>query len=54
MLQEIHYSNIPMHYAEAFKGCKKDIFLTKIFDIFLMFAQNTYFGYMFEYPQSMF
>ena len=30
-----HYANIPMHYAEIFKGCKKAYFQVKFIGIFL-------------------
>ena len=52
-----------MQYTEVFKVVKNENFLLKIFDIFLIFAQNLDCGYTLEpprrggsneYPQSMF
>ena len=52
-----------VQYTEIFHGCKNDNFQMKIFDIFLIFAQNRDCGYTLEppqrggsneYPQSMF
>ena len=52
-----------MQYTEIFKVVKNDNFQVKIFDIFLIFAQNIHCGYTLEpprrggsneYPQSMF
>ena len=52
-----------VQYLAIFHGCKNDNFRMKIFDIFLIFAQNTDRGYTLdphqrggssEYPQSLF
>ena len=52
-----------MQYTAIFHDCKNDNFQMKIFDIFLIFAQNIDCGYTLEppqrggsneYPQSMF
>ena len=52
-----------VQYTAIFHGCKNDDFQMKIFDIFLIFAQNIDCGYTLEppqrggsneYPQSMF
>ena len=59
----LHYENMPMQYTEIFKIAKNENFQQKIFDIFLIFAQNIDCGYTLEpprlggsneYPQSMF
>ena len=42
-----HYENMPMQYTEIFLALK-------IFDIFLIFAQNIDCGYKLESPKSMF
>ena len=56
------YENLPMQYTEIFIAIKMKIFSGKIFDIFLIFAQNIDCGYTLEptrqggsteYPQSM-
>ena len=58
-----HYANMSVQYTAIFNGCKNDNFQMKIFDIFLIFAQNIDCGYTLEppqqggsneYPQSMF
>ena len=64
-----HYENMPMQYTDIFKIVKNENFQLKIFDIFLIFAQNIDCGYTLEpprrgvltrrggsneYPQSMF
>ena len=58
-----HYENLPMQYTEIFEVVKNENFQLKIFDIFLIFAQNIDCGYTLEpprrggsneYPQSMF
>ena len=58
-----HHANMSVQYTAIFHGCKNDNFQMKIFDIFLIFAQNIYCGYTLEppqrggsneYPQSMF
>ena len=35
-----HYANMSVQYTAIFHGCKSDNFQMKIFDIFLIFAQN--------------
>ena len=35
-----HYANMSVQYTAIFHGCKNDNFQMKIFDIFLIFAQN--------------
>ena len=58
----MHYENLPMQYT-VFSPVKIENFQWKIFDIFLIFAQNIDGGYTLgpprrggsnEYPQSMF
>ena len=58
-----HYANVSVQYTAIFHGCKNANFQMKIFDIFLIFAQNINCGYTLEqpqrggsneYPQSMF
>ena len=58
-----YYENLPMQYTQIFSLVKIENFQWKIFDIFLIFAQNIDCGYMLEpphrggsneYPQSMF
>ena len=58
-----HYENMPMQYAEILKVVKNENCHLKIFDIFLIFAQNIDCGYTLEpprrggsneYPQSRF
>ena len=58
-----HYANMSVQYTAIFHSCKNDNFQMKIFDIFLIFAQNIDCGYTLEppqrggsneYPQSMF
>ena len=46
-----HYANISVQYIAIFHGCKNDNFQMKIFDIFLIFAQNIDCGYTLEPPQ---
>ena len=41
----LHYENMPMQYKEIFKVVKNENFPLKIFDIFLIFAQNIDCGY---------
>ena len=57
----LHYKNSVHEYKEIFKGLKNENFQQKIFDIFLIFAQNIDCGHTFEllhragsneYPQS--
>ena len=40
-----------VQYIAIFHGCKKDNFQMKMFDIFLIFAQNIDCGYTLEPPQ---
>ena len=63
MVSGCHYANISVQYTAIFHGCKNDNFQMKIFDIFLIFAQNIDCGYTLEpphrggsneYPHSMF
>ena len=60
---KMHYANTPMQYTAIFHGCKNVHFQMKMFNIFLIFAQNIDCGYTLEppqrggsneYPQSMF
>ena len=62
-LSSTHYENLPMQKTEIFLALKIENFQQKIFDIFLIFAQNIDCGYTLEpprrggsneYPQSMF
>ena len=46
----MHYANMPMQYTAIFHGCKNVHLQMKIFDIFLIFAQNIDCGYMLEPP----
>ena len=46
-----HYENTPMQYTEIFFGDKNEKFYWKIFDIFLIFAQNIDCGYTLEPPR---
>ena len=46
-----HYANTSVQYTAIFHGCKNDNFQMKIFDIFLIFAQNIDCGYTLEPPQ---
>ena len=57
------YENLPMQYTEVILALKIENFQLKIFDIFLIFAQNIDCEYTLEpprqggsneYPQSMF
>ena len=61
--KQLHYTNMSVQYTAIFHGFKNDNFQMKIFDIFLIFAQNIDCGYTSEppqqggsnkYPQSMF
>ena len=47
----IHYEITPMQHTAIFHGCKNYNFQMKIFDFFLIFAQNIYCGYTLESPQ---
>ena len=47
----IHYENLPMQYTEILKVVKNENFHSKIFDIFLIFAQNIDCGYTLEPPR---
>ena len=44
----MHYENLPMQYTEILKVVKNENFHSKIFDIFLIFAQNIDCGYTLE------
>ena len=46
-----HYANTPMQHTAIFHGCKNVHFQIKIFNIFLIFAQNIDCGYMLDPPQ---
>ena len=46
-----HYENTPMPYTEIFSPVKIENFQCKIFDIFLIFAQNIDCGYTLEPPR---
>ena len=46
--QVLHYANISVQYIAIFQGCKNDYFQMKIFDFFLIFAQNIDCGYTLE------
>ena len=59
----MHYENMPMQYTDILRVVKNGKFHQKIFEIFLIFAQNIDCGYTLElprpggsneYPQSMF
>ena len=43
--------NMSVQYTAIFHGCKNDNFQMKIFNIFLIFAQNIDCGYTLEPPQ---
>ena len=45
------YENMPMQYTVIFKVVKNENFQWKIFNIFLIFAQNIDCGYMLEPPR---
>ena len=45
-----HYANMSVQYTVLFHGCKNDNFQMKIFDIFLIFAQNIDCWYTLEPP----
>ena len=36
----MHYANMSVQYTAIFHGCKNDHFQMKVFDSFLIFAQN--------------
>ena len=44
-----HYADMSMQYTAIFHGSKNDNFQMKIFDIFLIFAQNIDCGYTLEH-----
>ena len=46
----IHYANTPVQYTAIFHGCKNVHFQVKMFNIFLIFAQNIDCGYTLEPP----
>ena len=63
LLSGNHYKNMSVQYTAIFHGCKNDNFQMKMFDIFLIFAQNIDCGFTLEppprggsneYPQFMF
>ena len=45
-----HYANTPVQYTAIFHGCKNIHFQMKMFNIFLIFAQNIDCGYTLEPP----
>ena len=47
----VHYAKMSVQYTAIFHGCKNDNFQMKIFDFFLIFAQNIDCGYTLEPPQ---
>ena len=47
----MHYENMPMQYTEIFKVVKNENCQKKIFEIFLIFAQNIDCGYTLEPPR---
>ena len=46
-----HYENAPMQHTAIFHARKNDNFHLKMFDLFLIFAQNIDCGYTLEPPQ---
>ena len=46
-----HNENLPMQYTQIFLALKIENFQLKIFDIFLIFAQNIDCGYTLEPPR---
>ena len=46
-----HYENLPMQYTVIFKVVKYENFQWKMFDIFLILAQNIDCGYTLEPPR---
>ena len=46
----LDYANTPMQYTAILHGCKNVHFQVKIFNIFLIFAQNIDCGYTLEPP----
>ena len=44
----IHYANMSVQYRAIFHGCKNVHYQMKIFNIFLIFAQNIDCGYTLE------
>ena len=48
---QTHYANMSVQYTAIFHGCKNVHFQMKIFNIFLIFAQNIDCGYTLELPQ---
>ena len=51
MKDQNHNENMPLQYNAIFHGCKNVNFQMKIFNIFLIFAQNIDCGYTIEPPQ---
>ena len=47
----MHYENMPMQYTVILKGLTNENFQKKIFNIFLIFAQNIDCGYTLELPR---
>ena len=47
----LHYENLPMQYKQIFLALKIENFQLKIFDVFLIFAQNIDCGYTLEPPR---
>ena len=47
----LHYASMSVQYTAIFHGCYNDNFQMKIFDIFLIFAQNIECGYTLDPPQ---
>ena len=45
-----HYANMSVQNTAMFHGCNNDNFRMKMFDIFLIFAQNIDCGYTLEPP----
>ena len=48
---DVHYANFSMQYTAIFHGGKNVNFQIKMFNIFLIFAQNIDCGYTLEPPQ---
>ena len=51
VVKNVHYENTPVQHSVIFHGFKNDNFQMKIFDVFLIFAQNIDCGYTLEPPQ---
>ena len=50
-LYKKYYENTPMQHTAIFHARKNDNFHLKMFDCFLIFAQNIDYGYTLEPPQ---